>query len=159
DEALARLRTEQFSAVVLNTPVAGWNTAEFIEYLREANDTTPIIVRDREADLAKAVELTRAGAFHAISSDAPSNELAAIISAAIDFCPPQSDGTEEVWRRDLIGNGAPMREVIDSIRLAGPRRCTVLISGETGTGKELVARALHLASPRACMPMVSLNCA
>jgi DNA-binding NtrC family response regulator len=51
-----------------------------------------------------------------------------------------------------------MQRVIDTIRLVGPRRCTVLISGESGTGKELVARAIHMASPRAKGDLVAINC-
>ena len=62
------------------------------------------------------------------------------------------------WKHFLIGESRPIREVEQIIRLAGPKRSTVLISGETGTGKEVVARALHQASPRAHLPMVAVNC-
>jgi transcriptional regulator with PAS, ATPase and Fis domain len=71
---------------------------------------------------------------------------------------PPSPG-DQPWRVFLVGNSRPMLELAEIIQLVGPRRCTVLITGETGTGKELVARALHLASPRAAMPMVCVNCA
>jgi transcriptional regulator with GAF, ATPase, and Fis domain len=69
---------------------------------------------------------------------------------------PDEDPT---WKKFMIGNSRPMLELGEIIRLVGPRRCTALITGETGTGKELVARALHIASPRASLPMVSVNCA
>src|SRR6202167_2070533 len=65
---------------------------------------------------------------------------------------------EEKWRRLLIGSSPAMERTIETIRLVGMRRATVLITGETGTGKEMVARALHLASPRAHQPMVAVNC-
>jgi transcriptional regulator with GAF, ATPase, and Fis domain len=65
---------------------------------------------------------------------------------------------EEKWRRLLIGSSPAMERTIEVIRLVGMRRATVLITGETGTGKEMVARALHLASPRAHLPMVAVNC-
>ena len=51
-----------------------------------------------------------------------------------------------------------MEAVAETVRLVGPRRCTVLISGETGTGKEMAARAIHAASPRSGHPMVAINC-
>jgi transcriptional regulator with GAF, ATPase, and Fis domain len=65
---------------------------------------------------------------------------------------------EDHWRKLLIGSSAAMERTVEIIRLVGARRATVLITGETGTGKELVARAVHLASPRAQVSMVAVNC-
>jgi transcriptional regulator with GAF, ATPase, and Fis domain len=73
--------------------------------------------------------------------------------------PALPEDSDESWRQFLVGESRPMLELVEIIRLVGPRRCTALITGETGTGKELVARALHLASPRAGLPMVAVNCA
>ena len=65
---------------------------------------------------------------------------------------------DERWRNLLIGSSPAIERTIQIIRLVGARRATVLITGETGTGKEMVARAVHLASPRAHLPMVAVNC-
>lgn len=62
------------------------------------------------------------------------------------------------WRRFLIGQSRPMLEICDIIHLVASKRCTVLITGETGTGKEVIAKAMHAASDRAAFPMVSINC-
>jgi len=64
----------------------------------------------------------------------------------------------EAWRRLLIGSSAALLRTLEVIRLVGGRRSTVLITGETGTGKEMVARAIHMAGPRAHLPMVTVNC-
>jgi transcriptional regulator with GAF, ATPase, and Fis domain len=64
----------------------------------------------------------------------------------------------EHWRDLLVGSSRAMERTIEIIRLVAPRRATVLVTGETGTGKELVARAIHYASPRAHQPMVTVNC-
>lgn len=65
----------------------------------------------------------------------------------------------EPWRNFLIGTSAAMERTAEIIRLVGGRRSTVLITGETGTGKEMVARAIHMASRRAHLPMITVNCA
>jgi DNA-binding NtrC family response regulator len=62
------------------------------------------------------------------------------------------------WERLLVGESSEIRQVAHLIRMVGPRRATVLITGETGTGKEVAARALHLASPRKRAAFVSVNC-
>ena len=62
------------------------------------------------------------------------------------------------WKHLLVGESRAMDDVDRIIRLVGPRRCTVLITGETGTGKEMAARAIHMASPRAAQPLVAVNC-
>jgi transcriptional regulator with GAF, ATPase, and Fis domain len=84
------------------------------------------------------------------------------LSAALD--PDSALSGSEVsggngWERTLIGESPAMCRVRETIRLVAPRNCTVLISGETGTGKEVVAQALHMASRRADRTMVSVNCA
>ncbi len=158
-EAVAELRREAVDVVVLNTPLCGQDPVDLIRQLRAIQAGVAIVVRDVKASLPDAIRMTKAGAFHVIRVDAPANELNAALGAAIlpGRTPLRSD--QEGWRGTLIGHSPQMQELIEFIQLVGPRRCTVLISGETGTGKELVARALHLASPRSSMPFVALNCA
>src|SRR3954453_2491503 len=62
------------------------------------------------------------------------------------------------WRATLVGSSASVERVVETIRLVAPRRSTVLITGETGTGKEVAARAIHAASTRASKPMICVNC-
>jgi transcriptional regulator with GAF, ATPase, and Fis domain len=62
------------------------------------------------------------------------------------------------WRKHVIGQSRAMMKVCEIIQLVASKRCTVLISGETGTGKEVIAKAIHAASPRASRPIVAVNC-
>jgi len=73
-------------------------------------------------------------------------------------CSPESKKLERTWRQYLIGVSRAVLDVCEVIELVASKRCTVLISGETGTGKEVVARALHAAGDRSAAPMVAVNC-
>jgi transcriptional regulator with GAF, ATPase, and Fis domain len=64
----------------------------------------------------------------------------------------------EAWCSHLIGSSPVIQRILHIVRLVGARRSTVLITGETGTGKEMIARALHLASPRSQLPLITINC-
>ena len=74
------------------------------------------------------------------------------------FHPSNSDGLENV-SHGIIGNSGVLRSVLQQVDLVAPTDSTVLIQGETGTGKELIARAIHRVSPRRNAPFVTLNCA
>jgi DNA-binding NtrC family response regulator len=67
--------------------------------------------------------------------------------------------SQEPWRRFLVGRSDAIERICSIVRLVGPRRSTVLITGQSGTGKEMVARALHMAGDRASHPLVCVNCA
>ncbi|MDQ6708532.1 MAG: sigma-54 factor interaction domain-containing protein, partial [Acidobacteriota bacterium] len=69
--------------------------------------------------------------------------------------PPAS---ADPWKQFLVGESRAIQQVSQIVRLIGKRRCTVLIHGETGTGKEVMARAIHSAGPRAAVPLVAINC-
>src|SRR5215471_9668428 len=89
------------------------------------------------------------------SDDARSGELdsqGAIVAEVLA-------GRVALQAHDMVGDSAPMRAVYERIRKAAPSGCTVLVYGETGTGKELAARAIHQNSPRARRPFVAVNCA
>ncbi len=163
-EGLHALKTSEFDAVLACFPFPDWEPGELLEELQRAAPLTPVILHDAEATLAGAVRLTKLGAFLCLGPEMTPEELAGGIRDAARY---QRDrrtalyGTErarEPWRRFLVGESRAMQDVMQVIRLIGPRRSTVLISGETGTGKEMVARAIHMASPRSHLPMVAVNC-
>lgn len=101
-----------------------------------------------------------------ILGDADPSRIASMLRAMIDArsgrqltqLARRAAQTREPWREMLIGESEPMRQVASLVELVAPRRSTVLITGETGTGKEVVARAIHMASSRRDKPMVAVNC-
>jgi DNA-binding NtrC family response regulator len=135
-----------------------------LETVHKANPGLPIILYDPRAAIPNPVELIRQGAFCMLSGDLHPDKLAALLQSATAHATTsqlanlsESVG-EPPWRKLLIGESSEMRRVKETIELIAPRRSTVLVTGETGTGKEVVAKAIHLASERARKPMVAVNC-
>ena len=160
-EALQELRDAEWDAVLVQLPVSGWSGDELVEEIRRAAPASPCLVQGAVGDdWVQAIHLTKLGAYSWLPSSAsPADRLTALEAAFAErLAVRRSITPEEPWRRFLVGDTAAMRQVVDVIRLVGPRRSTILITGETGTGKEMAARALHAASSRAHLPMVAVNC-
>ena len=163
-EAVEYLRRSPIDAAVACFPLGEWTPAEALQELQQAEGGAPLIVWDPRASLPDAVRLMRLGAFEVLGEAEP-ERLAAVIEDAVEDRrnraphPAASDEAhDEPWRRTLVGASQPFQEVVRLVRLVGSRRSTVLITGETGTGKEMAARAVHLAGPRGRLPMVSVCC-
>jgi DNA-binding NtrC family response regulator len=160
-EAIEQLRTSSVGAVVIEDPCLGdthdHTVEELLEELVQASRGTPIVICDRAASIADAVRYIRLGAHDVISAG---SDATAIIDAATEFHRSQraADSSNEPWRKHIVGSSKAIMRTIEIIRLVGSRRSTILITGETGTGKEMVARAIHLSSPRAQQPIVAVNC-
>jgi len=160
--ALDRLRAEMADVILVEFPLAGWGPAELLEAIQEINPRIPVLIRDPEGTVPDAVRLVKLGAYHFMSGPPQESELIEHLETAAERSRLRQAASGRVssapWKELLVGESRPMRDVEEIIQLAGAKRSTVLISGETGTGKEVVARALHLASPRAHWPMVAVNC-
>ena len=139
-------------AVILDLDASEWRTAEVLERVQRDAPGVPILIHDPAASPADAVRLARLGAYQFL----PVDEKAV---ALLDGLPVKNEPAEgEEWQRLLIGDGPEMLQIRRTIRLVAERRSTVLVTGETGTGKELAARSLHLASQRSRAPWVAVNC-
>lgn len=133
-----------------------------LETLRDVDGLLPVVFYDPEMTAAEAVHLHRSGAYNCLGYRDSLESLRECLERAAEDRRSQARrrfaAVREPWRDVLVGESTAMQRVADTIRLVGPRRCTVLISGESGTGKELVARAIHMASPRANQNLVAINC-
>jgi transcriptional regulator with PAS, ATPase and Fis domain len=130
--------------------------------IRRTTGRTAVLAWVPELTPETAFQLCYLGADEVVTDSATEEQRRGAIETARRRAGSSSiDQTEyacEPWRQSLVGASSSMRVVCELIRLVSPRRCTVLVTGETGTGKEMVARAIHAASPRASQPMVSINC-
>jgi DNA-binding NtrC family response regulator len=160
DKGLEELRRHEYHAVVLEFPIPHWNPAELLEEVQRIAPGVPVLVRDPDATLSDAVRMTRLGVYQFLEGDESSAQIEQAIESRRTNDLPRlgvNQGREE-WAGLLVGESREMRQVSHIIRMVGSRRATVLITGETGTGKELAARALHMAGTRRGGPMVAVNC-
>jgi DNA-binding NtrC family response regulator len=160
DEGLSEINRAAIDVVLLGLLEDDPSGNHSIELLRNADATVPILVHRPELSVADAMRFTRLGAFSCVSGDSVSTgDVRNAIGEAADSRVSTMQGAgKEAWRDSIVGNSRGMQKVVEIIRLVASRRSTVLITGETGTGKEVVARAIHLESNRRDKPMVAVNC-
>jgi DNA-binding NtrC family response regulator len=157
------LKTTHADAVLVRLPCNDWTAEGALEQIQRIDAAVPVILCDAAGTLEDAVRLTRLGAFHYMTVD-DSEQLREVLERAAEHSGSRrltwaaAVGANEPWRKFLVGESQPMQQLARVIRLVSPRRSTVLISGETGAGKEMVARAIHMAGDRAHMPLVAVNC-
>jgi len=162
--ALDAVANSSYDAVLVDFPLPDWSAEDWLEEALRVNAAVPVLIREREPSFDRAVRLTRLGAFHYLGDPLGPEGLLKLLNDAAHWrqrweqARGGSHSGAEPWRRLLIGESRAMRQVVETIRLVARRRCTVLITGDTGTGKEVVARAIHMASGRGHLPMVAVNC-
>jgi len=158
--ALDRLRHTAYDAIVLDGLEQILDPDHVIQRIQSLTRDTPIFIRGLEEDAA-AARFSRPGLLILPAGD---DGVFAGIQAALED--PARQGLHRLaeivdpahWEHLLVGISPQIRHVCHMIRMVGARRATVLITGETGTGKEIAARALHQASPRRLAPWVAVNC-
>jgi len=164
EEALQALQATPADLVLSDLRMPGMGGIGLLKALREQGNEVPVIIMTAHGTIESAVEAMKLGACDYIVRpfDVDALELAINRILAAGRMRRQNDflrhEVEKGWG-EFVGHSAPMQQVYDLIRQVAPGKTTVLITGETGTGKELVARAVHRASPRADALFVPINCA
>ena len=164
-EAIARLAVIHYDVVVVDC-IVPFEASEVLERILDQFSTVPLVVRGAGISMTEAARWVRLGARDVAG---PGDDLGAIVEATAEHSASQRRRVDQVknsersdgsgGRRTLVGESQAMLRTAETIRLVGPRKSTVLITGETGTGKELLARAIHLAGPRGQLPLITVNAA
>jgi two-component system response regulator HydG len=155
-----------FDAVVTDLRMPGIDGLEMLSVAKRTNPGRPVIVMTAYSALDSAIESIRRGAYHYLTKPFKADELALFLGRALDDVRLRKE-TASLRRalhdrfsiENLIGSSAVMREVADLVDRVACTTVPVLILGETGTGKGVVARAIHAEGPRAHAPFVGVNCA
>jgi len=163
--ALARLGETRVDLVLLDYMMPDMDGVTLLREIQSRYPDLPFVMVSASSTLRPVVDAMRAGAFDFVSKPFDVQELRAVVARALEHSSLKRKVEvlqEEVARRfavdAIIGQSAPMREVLDMVQRAAVADATVLICGESGTGKELIARQLHNASPRRDEPFVAVHC-
>ncbi len=158
--ALRRLARPGVDAVLLDLRMPGLDGLEVLRRIRALPAAPPVAVLTAVPTAANTIEAMRLGAIDHLAKPVGRADLAALLSTLLaepDAPPPPAEAT--VPEGEMVGASAALREVQKTIGRLADSDATVLITGETGTGKEVVARALHRHGRRAGGPFVAVNCA
>ena len=160
DTALAILRRQAVDAVLLDWRMPGLDGLEVLARIVATPDAPPTAMLTAVATAANTIEAMRLGAVDHLTKPVGRADLLALVDRMLAPLPSlRASETAPSPGEDIVGASAAMREVQKAIGKLADSDVTVLIAGETGTGKEVVARALHRYGRRRAKPFVAVNCA
>src|SRR5438093_713276 len=162
-EGLAQVQRERPDLVLLDIKMPGMDGMEVLRKLRELDDTLPVVIISGHGTLATAVEAIKAGATDFLDKPLSSERVIVTLHNALK---QQELGRENRELKlamqpkyEIVGESPTLRKVLEAVKRAAPTNATVLLRGESGVGKELVARTIHRNSPRAGQRFIQVNCA
>jgi len=151
--------------ILTDLRLPGMNGLQFLAKLREQNLYTPVIVMTAYGTVETAVEAMKAGAADFLEKPFSLEHLLARVAKALEIRSLRDENRklrEELGARyefdNLVGHSPSMQEIFATVDRVAPTRATVLLAGESGVGKDMIARAIHHHSPRASKPFVKINC-
>jgi DNA-binding NtrC family response regulator len=163
EEALRQLSSSSVQLILLDVKMAGMDGLEVLQKVRERDIDLPVIMISGHGTIETAVEATKLGAFDFLSKPLDRDKLLVTIRNALNQASLSveyrklRESVEAKWQ--ILGESPKIKEILDVIERVAPTDARVLIMGENGTGKELVARAIHRQSKRSAKPFVEVNCA
>lgn len=162
-EGLKKTEGEKFDIILCDIKMPKMDGMELLDKLMEASIDTPIIMISGHGTIETAVEAIKKGAYDFISKPLDLNRMLITLRNALDRSSLVKE-TKTLKKKisrsnDMVGESEPIRKIKELIARVAPTEARVLITGENGTGKELVARWIHEQSDRSSSPLIEVNCA
>ncbi|MCK5657666.1 MAG: sigma-54 dependent transcriptional regulator [Syntrophobacteria bacterium] len=164
-EAIASLREENWDIVILDLRMPGMDGIEVLKQVQEIAPQTVVIMMTAYASIPGAVQAMQEGAYDYVVKPLDVDQLTLMLNRIVEHQQLITENillrkslTEQYEFEDIIGRSEAMQEVFETIKAVTDTNATVLITGETGTGKELVARAIHSNSSQRYGPFVATSC-
>jgi DNA-binding NtrC family response regulator len=165
EEALAKFPEFSPDVILVDVELPGMNGLELVGHLGDEIERVPVIIITGRGNDERVVQAIEAGAFWYIEKPLKPPVLRALLDRALGRVRDQHAVAALTRQlRDagklgaLVGSSGSMQEVMRQVEMAAPSTASVLITGETGSGKEMVARSIHMLSPRAERPFIAINC-
>jgi len=163
EEGFRKFREKEYDVILCDIKMPKMDGIEFLEKAKESNPDLPIIMISGHGTIETAVEAVKKGAYDYISKPPDLNRLLITIRNAMDKTSLVAE-TKVLKRKvsrvqDMIGESTPIHKIRETIEKVAPTDARILITGENGVGKELVARWVHEKSNRSAGPLIEVNCA
>jgi two-component system nitrogen regulation response regulator NtrX len=162
-EALKILETESPDLVLLDIWMPGIDGIETLKEIKKRHPGTQVVMITGHGTIETAVNATKIGAYDFIEKPISIDKVIVAINNALNFRRLEEENRylrkKTIEKNSITGNSPPTMDLVKQIQIAAPTDAWVLISGENGTGKELVARMIHQLSHRSEMPLIDANCA
>ena len=160
--AVELVRGDHFDLILSDVVMPGKTGMELLEELKKAGVQTPIVLISGQANIEMAVKATRLGALDFLEKPLSTDKLLLTVENALKLSRLEDENRElrhRLGKHELVGSGPAMNKLLAQIERVAASETRVCVLGETGTGKELVARAIHEKSPRKENAFITLNCA
>ncbi len=160
--AVELAKSDNFDMIFSDVVMPGRDGLSLLEDLRSQGVTTPVVMMSGQAHIAMAVRATKLGALDFLEKPISTDKLLLTVENALKLQRLESENRQlrqRLGKHEIIWTGEAMKKVMAQVDRVAASETRVCILGETGTGKELVARTLHDKSPRASGPFIALNCA
>jgi two-component system response regulator GlrR len=158
EAALAALAVARPQMVVTDLRMHGMDGMALFDAIHRDSPSMPVVILTAHGTIPEAVAATRRGVFSFLTKPFEPKVLLDTVAEALRLSGPAAGGEAEGWRAELITRSSSMEDLLAQARRVAASDASVCIFGQSGTGKELLARAIHRASPRSQAPFVAVNC-